>query len=156
MAVGWRLSLVCASALVAVSACGGGQDAGGSGEGAVRTLVVTPAPTTGTGPEAEVGRPGEPRTGPGRAEVGVAYPFDLYAHCGVRHALFGGRAWEVEQPVVDPPGEPLARGSVNYLPGTAELVGPDRLRFTADADAPVLPGAVVLFRPTADSPPPCM
>lgn len=118
------------------------------------------APTTGSTPASSPARvdnqsPPEPRTGPPRADIGADHPFDLLAHCGVTHAVFAGRTWKVEQPVADPPGEPLARGSINYLPGTMRLTAADRLRFTVDAGSQVLPGAVVTFTPTAEQPPPC-
>ncbi|WP_179118527.1 hypothetical protein [Saccharothrix sp. ALI-22-I] len=90
-----------------------------------------------------------------QADVGVAYPFDLLVHCGLVYAVFAGRAWKVEQPVTDPPGEPLARGSVNYLPGSMRLTSADRLAFTVDTGSSVLPGATVTFLPTAEERPLC-
>jgi hypothetical protein len=94
-------------------------------------------------------------TTPSDTEVGVAYPFQLYAHCTPTYATFGGTTWKVEHPVPDPPGEPFARGSVDYLSGTMRLTAADELTFTVDDTSHVIPGAVVTFRPTEESPPLC-
>lgn len=123
------------------------------------TLTLSACTTGATSPASsqpkgnpEAPPPAEALTGP---DVGVAYSYDLLAHCRPVYATFGGRTWKVEQPVPDPPGEPFARGSVNYLSGTMRLTAPDRLQFTVDANSPVIPDAVVMFRPTTESPPLC-
>lgn len=124
------------------------------------TMLTLSACTTGTTQPAgsqpkdatEAPSPAEALSGP---DVGVAYTYDLPAHCRPIYAAFGGRLWKVEQPVPDPPGEPFARGSVDYLPGTMQLTAPDQLRFTVDTTSPVIPDAVVMFRPTTESPPLC-
>ncbi|HEX6352787.1 hypothetical protein [Actinophytocola sp.] len=100
--------------------------------------------------------PAEPPAGTSstNADPGVAH--DLYAHCGPNYATFDGRTWKLERPVADPPGEPFSRGSVNSLRGTMRLTADDRLRFTVDAASPVIPNAVLTYRPTTESPPPCV
>jgi hypothetical protein len=83
------------------------------------------------------------------------YPFDLYTHCGVEFATFGGRTWQVVEPVPDPDGTPFARGAVDHLSGTVVLTEADLLRFTVADDSAFIPGEVVTFRPTTESPPLC-
>ena len=61
------------------------------------------------------------------AEIGKAYPFALYTHCGIRSADFDGRRW-IADPILgsaNPPpgwGNPADKGSM-------ELVSEDRARF---------------------------
>ncbi|WP_158851351.1 hypothetical protein [Saccharothrix deserti] len=144
-------------ALLALSACASGQDQPAPPADAVLPTGSTHASSSPTkAPEVLDNQPpAAPRTGPAQAEVGVAHPFGLLAHCGVVYAVFAGRTWKVEQPVVDPPGEPLARGSVNYLPGSMRLTAADRLEFTVDAGSAVIPSAVVTFLPTTEERPLC-
>lgn len=97
----------------------------------------------------------DPRLGPPTAEVGVSYPFELYTHCGVRFAQFGGQTWAVAQPVADPEGTPFARGAINYLPGTATLTDTSTLRFTVADHSRTIPGEVVTFHPTTQPMPMC-
>jgi hypothetical protein len=70
---------------------------------------------------------------PARPELGVAYRFDLYSHCGIRWARFGGREWTALHPGADPARLPDSTGTTRYtgyVAGTMRLVGPDLLRFT--------------------------
>jgi hypothetical protein len=154
-----RVPLIVVTLSAALSGCAGGPDQAEPPGTAASTTTSTTTPPTSTssspGLVADNQSPTSARTGPARAEVGVAYPFDLLAHCGVNYAVFAGRTWKVEQPVADPPGEPLARGSVNYLPGSMRLVAADELRFTVDGGSRVIPGVVVVFRPTAEERPLC-
>ena len=157
--------LVVAALLVVVSACANRPDQAGSPASAAPATALTTASTQSAGtstqsagtsnPVRDNQSPAHPRTGPAQADVGAVHPFDLLAHCGVTYTTFAGRTWKVEQPVADPPGEPLARGSVNYLPGAMRLVTADELRFTVDAGSQVVPGAVITFRPTTETPPLC-
>jgi hypothetical protein len=39
-----------------------------------------------------------PRTLPDDPVIGVAYPFDLYSHCGIDLASFAGHVWRSVQP----------------------------------------------------------
>ncbi|MFW6174487.1 MAG: hypothetical protein ACOC5K_01780 [Chloroflexota bacterium] len=71
-----------------------------------------------------------PPCGPG-AEVGEAYAFRLYVHCGPQIAYFDGRRWSAdlspsERGAGSPPG-----WSDPEEAGVMELVTEDRLRFTA-------------------------
>jgi hypothetical protein len=76
------------------------------------------------------------------AEIGKAYPFALYTHCGIRSADFDGRRW-IADPILgsaNPPpgwGNPADKGSM-------ELVSEDRARFTSTR------GLVAEFRPLAE------
>jgi hypothetical protein len=117
---------------------------------AVHTSPPSRAPAT---PENEVYT--NPRLGPKTAEVGVSYPFDLYTHCGVQFAAFGGQTWKVVQPVADPEGTPFARGAINYLPGTATLIDASTLRFVVADNSRTIPGEVVTFHPTSEPMPLC-
>jgi hypothetical protein len=136
--------------MLTLSACTHDQDKAALTDATRSTSAQTRTKDTSPSPS-----PAEARTGSDRADVGVAYPYDLPAHCKPVYATFAGRTWKVEQPVADPPGEPFARGSINYLRGTMQLTAEDRLRFTVDATSPVIPDAVVTFRPTTESPPLC-
>jgi hypothetical protein len=92
--------------------------------------------------------PMHPRTGPASPSVGVAYPYDLMTHCGVRYAYFGGRWWEADSPSqVDP-----AKGSnpyTGYVPGTLTLTSQATARF----DQPHRITAT--FHPLDGQPQPC-
>ncbi len=78
-------------------------------------------------------------------QIGVAYEYHLYLHCGLRQATFGGRGWVVRRsdgarPVMD---------QSQYATGAMTLVSPELARFEwpgggADfvpADAPLQPCA---------------
>lgn len=134
-------------ATLTLSACAHDRDTAAP---TAATSARTPPTDTSPSPP-----PAQAPTGSAQAEVGVAYPYDLFAHGEPVYADFAGRTWKVEKPVADPPGEPFARGSVNYLRGIMELIATDELRFTVDATSPVIPGVVVTFRPTTESPPLC-
>ncbi|MEV8439518.1 hypothetical protein AB0425_19265 [Actinosynnema sp. NPDC051121] len=109
-----RVPLIVVTLSAVLSACASAPDQAESPGTAASITTPTTTPTTSSSPALITDNqvPTSPRTGPARAEIGVAYPFDLLAHCGVNYAVFAGRTWKVEQPVVDPPGEPLARGSI--------------------------------------------
>jgi hypothetical protein len=84
--------------------------------------------------------PGPP-DGPG-AVIGVAYPFDLYTHCGVRSARFDGRDWNADPPLLDEYGANPPPGWGNpFDRGTMTLIGPNLAEFRSDA------GHVARFRP---------
>lgn len=100
------------------------------------------ATSTGTPIGSPPQTPNPARTGPEHPVVGVAYPYDLYVHCGIRHAKFGGRWWHA---VPERPGQ-----LGPYTPGTMTLVSADHARFDA-AD----PRVTVDFQPATDVPIPC-
>jgi len=106
------------------------------------------AATTGTGPpEAAVTRdlparalvepvdPLNPRTGPDAAEIGRTYPFDLYTHCGIEYAPFGGKTWRAITPLPEPRAKPGENGITvysGYTAGTMTLVDASTARFVVD------------------------
>jgi hypothetical protein len=99
------------------------------------SVSVPATPTASPGPVLPTAGPPRPseRTGPLDPAVGVAYPFDLYTHCGIRAVIFGGRDW-LASPVADAPTPlPDANGNTSYtgyVAGTMTLLPQDRLRFT--------------------------
>lgn len=101
---------------------------------------VDPSPTATSArptpqPESAVGAPvpGQFETGPADPEVGDAYPFALYTHCGIRWTSFGGRDWRpLEQGAALPP-RPDENGMTTedgYTSGTMTLLDEGLLRFT--------------------------
>jgi hypothetical protein len=82
--------------------------------------------------------------------VGVAYPFDLFAHCGAELVRFGGSGWRAEQP--------LAISWFGYFPGTMELLDADTARFVLDLRYvdpryfTLPPAEVTIYHPTTDNP----
>ena len=79
--------------------------------------------------------PLNPRTGPAAAEVGRTYPFDLYTHCGIEYAPFGGKTWKA----ITPRPEPRPKAGENgitvyngYTAGTMTLVDTFTARFVVD------------------------
>jgi hypothetical protein len=83
-------------------------------------------------------------------EVGVAYEYHLYIHCGVRAALFGGRWWLAIQPgPLNPP--PVAGPTAivtGYLTGSMTLLAADHARFDWDS-------GTAEFTPAQSEPVPC-
>ncbi len=68
--------------------------------------------------------------GPG-AGVGIAYPYRLYTHCGVRWAYFDGRWWEATPPVTDGSGNPPRGWGNPYDVGSFRKADEDFAVFTA-------------------------
>lgn len=102
--------------------------------------------------------PGKLREGPADPQIGVAYPFDLHTHCGIRFARFGGMWWEASTPRQDPQVRANADGSAtytNYTAGTMTLVGTGVARFTIDDRYVVAEELSITFFPTDETPPPC-
>ncbi|WP_189112971.1 hypothetical protein [Pilimelia terevasa] len=103
--------------------------------------------------------PGRPRTGPRRPVRGEAYPYDLYTHCGIAFARFGGRTWLASSRRSEPATRPDNAGLstyTGYTAGTMTLVDPRTARFVIDlrrVAAGVHP--VVTFRPTSRRAPVC-
>lgn len=89
-----------------------------------------------------------PRTGPATPSAGVAYPYDLMTHCGVRYAYFDGRWWEADSPSP----QDLAKGSnpyTGYVAGTMTLTSQTTVRFD-------LPHRITAtFHPLGGQPQPC-
>lgn len=148
----YRAALVGAAAtcVLAVVGCGSGEVA----DGPPPSVVTSPVPV------AEVARvdPARPRSGPAEPQLGVAYPFDLYTHCGVEFARFGGRWWQASPARPEP--RPRAAGDgttayTGYTAGTMSLVGTEAARFVIDLRYAEADEPVVTFFPTSEEPPPC-
>jgi hypothetical protein len=103
-----------------------GADVGG-------TPSTTPSASTRETAEPAGGEADEALTGAARPELGVAYPFDLMTHCGIRWTTFGGRDWRALQPAPEPkvlPGPDGVSTVDFYTGGTMTLVDENLLRFT--------------------------
>jgi hypothetical protein len=94
-----------------------------------------------------------------RPALGVAYPFDLSTHCGIRFASFGGRTWlAVGSPAVPNP-RPAADGMLThagYTNGTMTETSTNELAFVVDQTTSFGPTTLVTFRPTTAQPPQCV
>ncbi|GGJ83907.1 hypothetical protein GCM10010123_11990 [Pilimelia anulata] len=103
--------------------------------------------------------PAAPRGGPAAPVRGQAYPYDLYTHCGLEFARFGGRTWRVTPARPEPLPRADAAGVetyTGYTAGTMTLMAPAVARFVMDARRVVVTGSpVILFTPTAARPPIC-
>jgi hypothetical protein len=102
--------------------------------------------------------PDNPRLGPKVAEVGRTYPYDLYTHCGIAYARFGGAVWLAERPRPEPPLKPDAKGWLTYsgyTAGTMTLVDAAAARFVADTRYIEADDFVVDFRATEEPMPTC-
>jgi hypothetical protein len=164
---GWRASVLAAAAALAVvggtwvvldggsdpssTAASGGEEASvldsDAGSGAA------PEPSTDSSGAAAADAAGAASAPLGAfevlpsAEVGVAYPFDLYTHCGVLGADVGNVWFAAQPPLVEeygPPagwGNPYQRG-VLTLESTSEAVFRDeighelRLQAASDSERP--------------------
>jgi hypothetical protein len=80
-------------------------------------------------------------------EVGVAYEYHLYVHCGIRAARFGGRWWLAVSQAGDVRGRDRATDP-NYVEGAMTLVASDLARFEWD-------GGSAGFTPAEAEPTPC-
>ncbi len=134
---------------------------------AVATIVVaatgcgsaTQEPAASPNPAAAASS--TPRTGPVEPKVGVPYPFDLYTHCGIRSAQFGGRQWQAAAPRPEPARRPGADGTTQYTgytAGTMTLLADGTLRFVITDPLAVGDGTSVVFMPlpaATKPPPPC-
>ncbi len=133
------------------------------GESAVAVdAPAEPSPPTSARPtpqpESAVGAPvpGPWETGPADPEVGAAYPFDLYTHCGIRWTSFGGREWRAVEPAPEPADVPDDDGMVSYdgyTSGTMTLLDEDLLRFTLTDPFAEGRGQTFDFVPMSDTDP---
>jgi hypothetical protein len=130
--VATALVVVAGSATMAAAWRGGGQPSTLATPSTSAAVTVAPPATTD----------------PATPTVGTAYPYQLFVHCGVRYALFGGRWWEA-MPQQSPPPAPPGRDS-NYVTGTMTLIRADRAHFRS-TERPL----EVDFRPAAAEPPLC-
>ena len=108
------------------------------------TTVDSPSPTATPTPipipADSRGRPKAPPHGPG-AELGTAYPYALYVHCGIRDARFDGRLWMADPMLSDGSGNPPMDWAPADSVGVMELVNNDLAVFTADS------GRISEFKP---------
>jgi hypothetical protein len=54
------------------------------------------------------------RTGSDGSKTGMAYPFELFTHCGIEFANFGGRTWQADSPRPEPGLTPDTDGITRY------------------------------------------
>lgn len=156
--------VVASVVVVVVSAVGVGARGSNSGsahqEVASVTGPATTAASTSTGSTATPSRRAE-RSGPPNPAVAVAYPFDLYEHCGIREVAFAGHQWLASPPAPEPRRLPDAQGITDYtgyVAGTMTLLPEDQLRFTITDPLSSGNGQSFLFRPqpaTTQPLPPC-
>jgi hypothetical protein len=102
--------------------------------------------------------PLNPRTGPSAAEVGRTYPFDLYTHCGIEYAPFGGKTWKAVTPLPEPrakAGEDGITVYSGYTAGTMTLVDASTARFVADLRYTEVAAPVVEFEVSDEPAPGC-
>jgi hypothetical protein len=102
--------------------------------------------------------PLNPRTGPAVAEVGRTYPFDLYTHCGIEYAPFGGKTWKAVTPLPEPrakAGEDGITVYSGYTAGTMTLVDASTARFVADLRYTEVAASVVEFEVSERPAPGC-
>jgi hypothetical protein len=133
---------------------GGSSSAAGSAASALSaeddTRAEAPASDSGAAAAAESGALADsamPADGflPSSAEPGVAYPVDLYTHCGVRGIDIGGVWFAADPPLVEAGGNPPAgwgnpdqRGTVTLLSETEAVFRDDaghEVRLRADESA---------------------
>ena len=164
---GWRVPVLVAAAVLAVA----------GGTWFVTGTTGTPSPTAAPAEEATVlggdaraesapesatgsspdSSAGAAAAGPaGRlvvvppVEVGVAYPFDLYTHCGISGADVGGVWFAADQPLVQGSNGPPAGWDDPYQRGTLTLESTEVAVFRDDA------GHEVRLRAAeSERPPPC-
>jgi len=158
----WRLPALVAAAVLAVT--GGVLYLSGPLSGP--DVVAGPASTTAEGgvEAATEGRasagddsaaaaagPADVSTVPPTVEPGVAYPFDLYTHCGIYGADVGGTWFAADPPLVEGPGNPPAGWGNPFQQGTLTRESADEVVFRDDA------GHELRLRAAPDSerPPPC-
>jgi hypothetical protein len=168
---GWRSSVLAAAAVLAVAGgtwvvLDGANDssptaASGGGDAAVlegdSRAESAPEQSTESSAEALAGAAadataaGEELALPSPVEVGVAYPFDLYTHCGIDGADIGG-VWFAPDPPLDEDASSWPAGWGNpYQRGTLTLVSADEAVFRDDTGYELRLRAV----PDSERPPRC-
>ena len=88
--------------------------------------------------------------------LGRTYPFDLYTHCGIEYAPFGGKTWKAVTPLPEPrakAGEDGITVYSGYTAGTMTLVDASTARFVADLRYTEVAESVVEFE-VSDKPAP--
>jgi hypothetical protein len=152
----WRAPALVAAAAVAVVS-GTVWLVAGEGDAPVASAPVSTTPgETAEGPSAAGTAPGSSAaTGvpalPTPAEIGVAYPFDLYTHCGVLGADVAGTWFAADPPLEEGAGNPPPDWDNPYQRGRLTLVTATEAVFTDDAGHEVRLGAA----PESARPAPC-
>ena len=104
------------------------------------TTSSTATPTPMPMPTPERGSLEVPPQGSG-VEIGRAYPYELYVHCGIRDARFDGRLWMADPMLSDGSGNPPVDWTPDDSVGIMELVNDDLAVFTAKS------GRTIQFKP---------
>ena len=161
---GWRSSVLAAAAVLAVAggtwlvvdrgdapsptAAQGADAVPGGGDSRAESA---PESSAGAGAEAQSGSAFDTATPLSeQPRVGVAYPVDLYTHCGVLGADVGGVWFAADPPLVEESGPP-AGWEDPYQRGTLTLESPEVAVFRDDAGHEVRLRAA----PESERPPPC-
>ncbi|WP_194918715.1 hypothetical protein [Catenulispora rubra] len=148
-----RSVVICGTILV-TAASGCASKAQPAGNAALPPASTTTSPTSTSLPAVtRTPDPNHPSRGPATPVIGVAYPFDLFTHCGVHVAHFGGRDWITDAVQPEPKPKPDPRtGVTTYTgstPGYMTLVSAGTARFDD-------PGVVTaVFHPAAGKLPMC-
>ena len=155
----WRGAVLAAAAVAAVITGsvwfvdGHEADTAGSAASDVSATAGGPDNDAGAAAEAQDGTmaaPDEALSVPASPVVGVAYPFDLYTHCGIRGAELGGVWFAVDPPLVEGAGNPPAGWGNQYQRGAVTLLTADEAVFRDDAGH-----EVVLLADGSARPAPC-
>ncbi|MFC8263983.1 hypothetical protein ACFUNF_41935 [Streptomyces sp. NPDC057291] len=90
------------------------------------------------------------KTGPRHPKQGQWYPYDMFAHCGIKFATFGGRLWQLDQIHTNSRSQVAGeRKAGNNVAGYMALQRPDGASFQAAGLPPMD------FVPAKDKPPLC-
>jgi hypothetical protein len=86
--------------------------------------------------------------------IGVAYPYDLYVHCGGEYARFSSQLWIADHPPGDPGPTPAENGVMvytGYVAGWMTKLDGVTAIFTFSARR-----TPIVYRVTDDEPPLCL
>jgi hypothetical protein len=148
----WRGAVLAAAAAAAVVSGSVWAVSGHDPEpvaGPAASRVATPTESeTWAAAEATSGSPGDVLTAPPSPEPGIAYPLDLYTHCGVLGTDVGGVWFAADPPLVEGAGNPPAGWGNPYQRGTLTLMSAGEAVFTDDAGHEVRLRADDSARPT--------
>lgn len=129
------LSILAALAVIGTASCASAGGTAGHSPGAPSKTATATSSASTAGQSTQIGK---------------AYPFKLFIHCGVPLVSFAARTWAPTPPVHQYPGPRPVNGIstyTGYVAGTMTLVTANTLRFTADSRAVAAPFSVN-FKPT--------